>query len=75
MLRVIYYVPELGYRIKDRQTHQGILILEQTLANTEAEVICIIDFKNKIVSNRSSDFLEHMDRIHPILFSEDFVQL
>jgi hypothetical protein len=38
-------------------------------------MVCIVDFKNKLVSNKSSDFLEHMDRIDPLLFEADFVQL
>jgi hypothetical protein len=75
MVRIIYYVPELGYRIQDRVSHAEILLLETSLKNANASVVCIVDFKNKFVSNKSSDFLEHMDRINPLLFEEHFVQL
>jgi hypothetical protein len=75
MVRIIYYTPDLGYRIKDRSTHEDILDLETSLKNTEAEVICIVDFKNKLVSNKSSDFQEHLDRMDEILFEESYVQL
>jgi hypothetical protein len=75
MVRIIYYVPKLGYRIQDRASHEEILLLEISLKSASATVVCIVDFKNKLVSNKSSDFLAHMDRIDPILFEPDFVQL
>jgi hypothetical protein len=75
MVRIIYYTPDLGYRIQDRCTHEDILLLETSLKNAKADVICIVDFKNKVVSNKSSDFQEHLDRMDEILFEESFVQL
>lgn len=75
MVRIIYYTPDLGYRIQDRSTHEEILNLQTSLSNTEADVICIVDFKNKVVSNKSSDFQEHLDRMDEILFEESYVQL
>ena len=75
MVRIIYHVPKLGYRIQDKPSHEAILLLETSLKNANASVVCIIDFKNKLVANKSSDFLVHMDRIDPILFEADFVQL
>jgi hypothetical protein len=75
MVRIIYHVPKLGYRIHDRASLEEILLLEISLKSASATVVCVVDFKNKLVSNKSSDFLEHMDRIDPILFEPDFVQL
>jgi hypothetical protein len=75
MVRIIYHRPDLGYRIQDRCTHEEILLLEVSLKSADAAVICIIDFGNKIVSNKSTDFLMHMDRIDHHLFDKDYVQL
>jgi hypothetical protein len=75
MVRIIYYVPKLGYRIQDRASPAEILLLETSLTCANASVVCIVDFKNKLVSNKCLDFLEHMDRIDPLLFEADFVQL
>jgi hypothetical protein len=66
---------DLGYRIQDRPSHNEILLLEVSLRNAGASVVCIIDFKSKIVSNKSSDFLEHMDKIEDNLFEEGYIQL
>lgn len=74
MVRIIYYTPVAGYRIQDRETHLQIVLLENSLKATNVAVVCIVDFNNRIVSNKSSDFLEHMDRIDPILFDKDYVQ-
>jgi hypothetical protein len=75
MVRIIYHVPRMGYRIQDRASHAEILLLEISLKSANASVVCIVDFKNKLVSNKCLDFLEHMDRIDPLLFEADFVQL
>lgn len=74
MVRIIYHTLQLGYRILDRCTHEEILLLEVGLRNA-ACILCIVDFKNKLVSNRSSDFQEHMDRMDHMLFEKDYVQL
>lgn len=75
MVRIIYHTPQLGYRIQDRCIHENILLLANSITNLGASVICIVDFKNKIVSNRSSDFQEHMDRMDEVLFDAAYVQL
>lgn len=75
MVRIIYHIPELGYRVLDRYTHEEILELEPSLKNANASVVCIVDFKNKIVVNKSSDFLEHRERMDEMLFDQDYIQL
>jgi hypothetical protein len=74
MVRIIFHTKEQGYRILDRYTHEEILLLEISLKNANASIICIVDFKNNIVSNKSSDFIAHMDRIDEILFDKDYIQ-
>jgi hypothetical protein len=74
MVRIIYHTLQMGYRILDRRTHEEILLLEIGLRNA-ASILCIVDYKNKLVSNKSSDFQEHMDRMDHILFEKDYVQL
>jgi hypothetical protein len=75
MVRIIYHIPELGYRVLDRYTHEEILRIEPSLKNANASIICIIDFKNKIVANKSFDFIEHRERMDDILFNKDYIQL
>lgn len=75
MVRIIYHTAQHGYRVLDRYTHEEILRLESSLKNANASVICILDFRNGIVSNKSSDFLEHMERMDQILLDKDFIQL
>jgi hypothetical protein len=75
MVRIIYHTSTHGYRVQDRETHQEIIALEDSFEKTNITVVCIIDFSNKIVSNKSSDFSEHMDRIDPVLFDSSYIQL
>jgi hypothetical protein len=75
MVRIIYHISGLGYRIQDRYTHEEILRLKPSLENANAAIVCIVDFKNKIVSNKCLDFQVHMDRINHHLFDRDYVQL
>jgi hypothetical protein len=75
MVRIIYHIPELGYRVLDRDKHEEILRLEPSLKNANASIVCIIDFKNKLVTNKSSDFIEHRERMDDVLFDQDYIQL
>lgn len=75
MVRIIYHTAILGYRIQDRESHKEIVALDDSFKKVNIAVVCIIDFGNKIVSNKSSDFTEHMDRIDPMLFDSSYVQL
>ena len=73
MLRIIYQLP-LGYRVKDTQSCEHALTLATLYRSRGIEVVCIVDFKKKVLSNKSSNFQEHLVRMDEILFEESFVQ-
>jgi hypothetical protein len=72
MIRIIYFIPELGYRTMDADTYEESLLLQEAISNVFADVICIVNFKSKDILNKCSDFQEHMDRIKGLLFEEDY---
>jgi hypothetical protein len=74
MLRIIYYSPEVGYKMENRNSHKEILELEQKLIAKEVEVICIIDLTTNYIFNRSSDFLAHIDKVDGRFFDWDYLK-
>jgi hypothetical protein len=72
VLRLIYHLPEIGYKMENSANQTEVLALEENLKEKEVEVICIVDLKTNYIFNKSSDFLEHMDRVNDRFFDWDF---
>jgi hypothetical protein len=74
VLRIIYYSLDTGYKMQNRDNHKEILELEETLKSQGLEVVCIIDLMTNYIFNKSSDFIEHIDKVEGRFFDWDYVR-
>lgn len=71
MLRIIFELP-YGYRVKDTMSYEKALALESLYKSRGINVICIVDFNNKIIKNKCVHFSEHREIIDDFLFDESY---
>lgn len=68
MFRLIYFKPASGYESFDYKDDAHYTAAEQTARNKDALVVCVVDYYNKAILHKCSDFNNHREQIDHIIF-------
>jgi hypothetical protein len=73
MYRLIYVTADSNYYTSDSETSSELVASEEILREQGFVVLCVIDYESRSISNKSSDYPEHRDRIDDLIFDPMFV--
>jgi hypothetical protein len=68
MFRLIYFNPAAGYRTFDCKQVERLSEGERLVADAEAMIICVVDYYNKAILHKCSDYETHREQIDPLIF-------
>jgi hypothetical protein len=73
MFRLIYFNPLKGYGTLDSDDDPQILVTGNLLRDNGVNVVCIVDYQQKLILNKSPDYNLHRDFIDDLIFEPKFL--
>jgi hypothetical protein len=73
MFRLVYFDPAQGYGAIDSNRYNQIMDTDNHLKQEGKEVICIVDYDQKMIDHKSADYRQHRDNIDNYIFDYEFL--
>jgi ferredoxin-like protein FixX len=73
MFRIIYCEPGKMYQTIDSHNEIEIIANEGLLKCSQCKIICVINYSNQLILNKSSDFDIHRELIDEIIFDPKII--
>jgi hypothetical protein len=68
MFRLIYFNPSIGYKAIDYKQDTEYSEAELVAVSSSAMIICVVDYRNKAILHKCSDFDIHREQIDQLIF-------
>jgi major membrane immunogen (membrane-anchored lipoprotein) len=68
MFRLISFSPSIGYKAFDYKQDVQFSEAEQIAVETGAIIVCVVDYHNKAILHKCTDFDMHREQIDQLIF-------
>jgi hypothetical protein len=73
MYKLVYYDPLAGYGTFDSNQYSKIMETDRHLKDEGKDVVCIVDYDEKLITNKSGNYNAHRDKVDPLIFDYEFL--
>lgn len=68
MFRLIYFNPAIGYKTFDYKKVEQYADGEKIVAESEATIVCVVDYYHKAILHKSANYDSHREKIDLLIF-------
>jgi hypothetical protein len=73
MYKLVYYDPRMGYGTIDSDIYDQIIDTDRHLREEGKEIVCIVDYNEKLITHKSRDYNVHRDKVDTFIFDYEFL--